>query len=72
MEDVLTYDLTVSEVLRRWPQTAEVFLHRRMACVGCAIAPFETISEVCEIYKLNPEEFLQELQDVSRSTSDNF
>lgn len=67
MEDLPIRDLTVSEILQRWPQTAEVFLRYRMACVGCAIAPFETLSEVCEIYRLNPEQFMQELRDSSRS-----
>jgi hybrid cluster-associated redox disulfide protein len=67
----LTPDLTISEILRRWPQTAHVFLRHRMACVGCAIAPFETLSEVSKIYQVNLEKFLLELQDVSQSTSSN-
>ena len=67
MEDLPIRDLTVSEILQRWPQTAEVFLRYRMACVGCAIAPFETLSEVCEIYRLNPEKFEQELKETARS-----
>jgi hybrid cluster-associated redox disulfide protein len=67
LDHPLTRDLTVSEILRRWPQTANVFLRHRMACVGCAIAPFETVSEVSEIYQVNLEKFLQELQDISTS-----
>jgi hypothetical protein len=41
-----------------------------MACVGCAIAPFETLTEVSAIYNVNLEKFLQELQDVLRATPD--
>jgi hybrid cluster-associated redox disulfide protein len=67
----LTYDLTVSEILQRWPQTAVVFLRHRMACVGCAIAPFETLSEVTDIYQVNLDEFLQELEDASLSASND-
>lgn len=33
--------LTVAEGLDRWPQIIPVFLRHRMACVGCAMAPFE-------------------------------
>ena len=54
--------LTVAEVLDRWPQTIPVFIRHRMACVGCTIASFETLSEVADIYQLEPDEFLQELQ----------
>ena len=59
----LEADLTVAEVLTRWPQTISVFMHHRMACVGCAIAPFETLAEVAAIYGLNLEYFLRELQE---------
>jgi hybrid cluster-associated redox disulfide protein len=72
VEHVLTRNLTVAETLHRWPQTATVFLRRRMACVGCAIAPFETLDDVSEIYQVNPNQFLQELrmaaQDPGAST----
>lgn len=54
--------LTVAEVLARWPQTIPVFMHHRMACVGCAMASFETLAEVVEIYDLDLQEFLSELE----------
>jgi hybrid cluster-associated redox disulfide protein len=56
-------DLTVAEVVTRWPQTIPTFMRHRMACVGCAIAPFETLAEVAAIYRLNLEYFLKELQE---------
>jgi hybrid cluster-associated redox disulfide protein len=54
--------LTVAEVLARWPQTILVFMHHQMACVGCAMTPFETLAEVAEIYDLDLPEFLSELE----------
>jgi hybrid cluster-associated redox disulfide protein len=54
--------LTVAEVLARWPQTIPVFLRQRMACVGCAIAPFETLAEIAVIYDLELSHFLSELE----------
>ncbi len=56
--------LTVAEVLARWPQTISVFMHHRMACVGCAIAPFETLAEVAAVYDLDPSCFLSELEQI--------
>ena len=58
----LEADLTVAEVLARWPQTIPVFIHHRMACVGCTIAHFETLTEVADIYRLELDAFLQELR----------
>ena len=57
----LEADLIVADVLAHWPQTIPVFLRRRMACVGCPIAPFETLAEVAVIYGLNLDHFLNEL-----------
>jgi hybrid cluster-associated redox disulfide protein len=53
--------LSVAEVLARWPQTIPVFVHHRMACIGCAMASFESLAEVAEIYDLDLREFLGDL-----------
>lgn len=60
----LMADLTVAEVMDRWPQTIPVFFRYRMACVGCPIAPFETMAEVAAIYSLNLNRFLNELEQI--------
>jgi hybrid cluster-associated redox disulfide protein len=57
-------DLMVSEVMDRWPQTIPIFFCYRMACVGCPIAPFETLAEVAAIYGLNLSRFLSELRQI--------
>ena len=60
----LRAEFTVAEVLARWPQTIPVFLRHRMACIGCAMAPFETLADVAGIYRLHLSQFLNELQQV--------
>jgi len=59
-------DLPLSEVMRRWPQTIEVFLRHRMLCVGCMINPFHTIMDACLEYDLDAEVFLAELKSAIR------
>jgi hybrid cluster-associated redox disulfide protein len=54
---------TVSDVLRQRPGAARVFLRRRMACPGCAMAPFETLEEVARVYRVPLEPFLRELEE---------
>lgn len=54
---------TVSEVLRARPQAVRVFLCRGMACPGCAMAPFETLEEVCRVYRVPLQPFLRELAE---------
>ncbi len=61
--------LSVAEIMARWPQSVSVFLSRRLDCVGCSMAPFETLAEVIEIYHLPQEVFLNELLSLVRSSS---
>ncbi len=62
----LRAEFTVAEVVSRWPQTIPVFLRHHMACVGCAMAPFETLADVARIYRLHLSQFLSELQQAIR------
>lgn len=62
MNELPLLGMTVAEVLDRWPQTIPVFLRHRMACVGCAMAPFETLADVAAIYGLQLSRFRSELQ----------
>ena len=55
-------DLIVADVLRRWPATVRVFLDRRMACVGCAMAPFMTLAEAARSYGLDPLPLIEDLR----------
>ena len=51
---------TIEALLTR-PGAARVLVDRGMHCVGCAIAPFETIAEACAIYGVPVEELLAAL-----------
>jgi hybrid cluster-associated redox disulfide protein len=54
--------LTVAEVLRRWPQLGGVFLRRRLACPGCAMAPFDTLRDVAQAYGLDVAGLLEDVE----------
>jgi len=56
--------LTVADIMDRWPQCVPVFLAHKLDCVGCPMAPFETLAEVIEIYQLPQDAFLDELTRV--------
>jgi hybrid cluster-associated redox disulfide protein len=54
---------TVAALLAKEPRAARVLLDHGMHCVGCAIAPFETIAEICVIYGVSLERLLVDLRD---------
>ncbi len=61
MNEHLTASTTVAEVLLKRPLAARILVSHRMHCVGCAIAPFETLAEACEIYRVPLADLLAEL-----------
>ncbi len=62
MEQTITRDLTVDEVLTRSKQTVSVFVRLRMACAGCPMAPFETLESVAQVYDMPVDLLIDELE----------
>jgi hybrid cluster-associated redox disulfide protein len=54
-------DQTVAVFLRARPEAAQAFIRRRMACVGCVVAAFESLREVARNYGIEEEQFLAEI-----------
>jgi hybrid cluster-associated redox disulfide protein len=56
--------MTISEILDDWPEIIPIFLNHRMACVGCSLADFMTLEDALDIYHLNKESFIEEIEAV--------
>lgn len=52
---------TVEHTLTRFPSAARVFVRRGMACVGCVMAPFDTLLDAARAYGQEPKELVAEL-----------
>lgn len=61
MPDTLK-SLVVADVMDAWPQTVPVFIARRMACPGCIMAPFMTVTEAALEYGLEPDALAADLK----------
>lgn len=60
-QEQICSDSIVAQVIKTWPQTISVFLKRRTACVGCLMAPFETLMDVSKNYGIPIEALVAEL-----------
>lgn len=58
---------TVEEVISRCPQAGAVFTRLRMACVGCVMAPFETLVEAAAAYHLEPQALQKQFCESGRA-----
>ncbi len=59
--------MTVSELMRIHPSAMDVFIKRKMLCVGCTTESFHTLEEVARIYGIAMEQFLRDLREAVNS-----
>ena len=64
----ITAATTIDEAVRRHPLTAQVFIRRRMHCVGCDVDRFHSVADVCRIYGQSLGPFLDEIRRVARES----
>jgi hybrid cluster-associated redox disulfide protein len=57
-----TLDMTVDQVMSRWPASIRVFMDFRMGCVGCPIAMFHSVDEASREHAIDGSAFLAALQ----------
>lgn len=53
--------MSVEQLMRRWPETIAVFRHRRMACIGCPVGAFTTVAEAARLYQVSVSALTDEL-----------
>jgi hybrid cluster-associated redox disulfide protein len=59
----ITPNTPIFRVIEDHPQTVAVFNALNMACPGCFISPFHTVTDSAREYDLSPERLLQRLRD---------
>ena len=59
-----TIDMSVDEVMSRWPASIRMFINFKMRCVGCPIAAFHSVEEASREHEIDGPEFLRALQTV--------
>src|SRR5262249_23230985 len=52
-------EITVDEVMRRWPATIRVFLDFNMHCIGCPMGTFHSVDEACREHGVDLAAFLR-------------
>ncbi len=64
-KSTFTLDMTVEQVMNRWPHSIRVFLDFKMSCVGCPIASFHSVDEASREHQIDGDAFLAALQAVT-------
>ena len=57
---------TIEALLEARPGAARILLRHGMACIGCAMARFETVAEAAREYHVDLDGLLKELRGLKR------
>ena len=59
----ITKDTLIGDVIGMFPEAMPAFQEIGMHCVGCAMSSGETIEQACYVHGIDPEAFLDMLED---------
>ena len=57
----ITRDMSIGEVVQKYPVTVEVFLRHGLMCFGCAIARFENIEQGALAHGMDVDALIRDL-----------
>ena len=63
MEQTISKDMPIGDVVQNYPQTIEAFLRHVLMCFGCAIARFENVEQGAMAHGISVETLIQDLND---------
>lgn len=67
MPSAIDPDMSVDEIMRRWPKTIRVMIRHRMLCIGCPIGIFHTVADAAAAHAIDGASFSAELLAAMRS-----
>ncbi len=61
MSEKVTKDMSIIDIVQRYPESLEVFARYGMGCIGCAAAKFENLEAGAKVHGFDPDEMVAEI-----------
>ena len=68
-EGMITKDMTIGEVVAKYPETAEIMLGYGLHCIGCHVNPYESIEGGAFGHGMSPETISQMVKEMNEAVS---
>jgi len=62
-KDVITKDMTIGEIVSKYPETAQIMLSHGLHCIGCHVAGFETLEQGAIGHGIDLKKLLKNMND---------
>lgn len=66
----ITKDMSIIEVVQKYPDTAMVFMYAGMGCIGCAAARFENIEQGATAHGIDVDALIDALNEVVNASDE--
>ena len=66
----ITKDMSIIEVVQKYPDTAMVFMYAGMGCFGCHAAQFENIEQGALVHGIDPDKLVEALNEVAAASDE--
>ncbi|HYE10551.1 MAG TPA: DUF1858 domain-containing protein [Patescibacteria group bacterium] len=60
---MITKNMSITEVVQKFPETVEVFLKHGMHCLGCMAARFENVEQGALAHGINVDKLMEDLNN---------
>ena len=57
----ITRDMSIMDVVQKYPETANVLIDAGMHCLGCAAAHFENIGQGAEAHGIDVDKLIEDM-----------
>lgn len=61
MTEKVTKDMSILDIVQKYPQSLEVFAKYGLGCIGCAAARFENLEAGAKVHGFDPDEMIAEI-----------
>lgn len=64
MTDKVTKEMSILDIVQKYPQSLEVFAKYGLGCIGCAAARFENLEAGAKVHGFDPDEMVAEINEL--------
>lgn len=59
----ITKEMSITDIIQKYPQTIDVFMKHGMGCLGCAAARFENLGQGAMAHGIDVDKLLTDLNN---------
>lgn len=61
MADKVSKEMSIIDIVQKYPESLEIFAKYGLGCVGCAAARFENLEAGAKVHGFDPDEMVAEI-----------